>query len=158
MVQARQSAEALEEAVAELEALPKDELRQRWAESFKTAPPPRSSREFLQRSLAHRIQEQTLGGLPPRIRKRLTKLVGAFERDPSYAPAPVPSFKPGTRLIREWKGEIHEVETLEKGFSWRGNRYGNLSKIAREITGTRWSGPLFFGLKKRTDVRANHGE
>ena len=158
MVQVRQSLEALEEAVAELEALPKDELRRRWAESFKTAPPPRSSREFLQRSLAHRIQEQTLGGLPPRVRKRLAKLVGAFERDPSFAPVVAPSFKPGTRLIREWKGEIHEVEVLKMGFSWHGSRYGNLSKIAREITGTRWSGPLFFGLKKRTDVRANHGE
>ena len=100
MVQARQSAEALAKAVAELEDMPKDELRKHWTKSFKTAPPRRSSREFLQRSLAHRIQEQALGGLTPSVRKRLAKLVGAFERDPSYAPAPVPSFKPGTRLVR----------------------------------------------------------
>jgi hypothetical protein len=158
MVQAEQSAKALAEAVAEVEVLPKDELRRRWVETFKTAPPPRASREFLERSLAHRVQEQTLGGLTPKVRKRLAKLVGAFEKDPSFSPAPEPSFKPGTRLIREWKGEIHEVEVLEKGFSWRGNRYGNLSRIAREITGTRWSGPLFFGLKKRPARTVNHGQ
>lgn len=158
MVQVRQSAEALTKAVADLEVLPKDELRRRWAESFKTAPPLRSSQEFLRRSLAHRIQEQALGGLAPCVRKRLAKLVGAFERDPGFSPAPAPSFKPGTRLVREWKGEIHEVEILKVGFSWRGNRYGNLSKIAREITGTRWSGPLFFGLKKRSNGRSIHGQ
>ena len=58
-----------------------------------------------------------------------------------------PNLKPGTRLIREWEGEAHEVTVLEKGFRWRGQKYASLSPIAREITGTRWSGPRFFGLK-----------
>lgn len=59
-------------------------------------------------------------------------------------------------MIREWKGVVHEVEILEEGFIWRGHRYTNLSRIARDITGTRWSGPLFFGLKKRPNGRAGH--
>ena len=150
------AAAAQVEAIAELEILPKDELRRRWAESFNAAVPSRASREFLERSLAYWIQEQALGGLTPRLRSRLARLAGAYERDPGFTPAPTPSFKPGTRLIREWKGEIHEVEVLEEGFSWRGHRYTNLSRIAREITGTRWSGPLFFGLRKRPNGMARH--
>ena len=156
MAETRRSPEALAEAIAELDVLPKDELRRLWAERFKAAVPSRASREFLQRSLAYRIQEQAQGGLTLRLRNRLAKLAGAFEKDPRFAPRPEPSFKPGTRLIREWKGEIHEVEVLEGGFSWRGHHYTNLSRIAREITGTRWSGPLFFGLKKRPSRKAHH--
>ncbi len=157
MVQARRPSEALAEAVAELETMSKDELRQRWKANIKAAPPPRASREFLERSLAYRIQEQALGRLPPRVRKQLDRLTREFERDPGFAPAPTQTVKPGTRLVREWKGEVHEVEILEKGYSWQGVRYGSLSKVAREITGTRWSGPAFFGLKKpqRQDMR--HG-
>ena len=157
MVQARRPSEALAEAVAELETMSKDELRQRWKANIKAAPPPRASREFLERSLAYRIQEQALGRLPPRVRKQLDRLTREFERDPGFAPAPTQTVKPGTRLVREWKGEVHEIEILEKGYSWQGVRYGSLSKVAREITGTRWSGPAFFGLKKpqRQDMR--HG-
>ncbi len=56
--------------------------------------------------------------------------------------------KPGSRLIREWRGEVYRVTVLDDGFDWRGTRYANLSQIARAITGARWSGPLFFGLRK----------
>ncbi len=157
MVQARRPSEALAEAVAELETMSKDELRQRWKANIKAAPPPRASREFLERSLAYRIQEQALGGLPPRVQKQLDRLTREFERDPGFTPAPTPTFKPGTRLVREWKGAVHEIEILERGYSWRGVRYGSLSKVAREITGTRWSGPAFFGLKKPQRKDMSHG-
>ncbi len=157
MPRAKQSPEAVTQAIAELESLPKEELRCRWGATFRADPPTRASREFLERSLAHRIQEQALGGLPPRVRKRLERLTRANGRGSSFAPASMSIFKPGTRLIREWKGEIHEVDVLEKGFSWRGRRYDSLSRIAREITGTRWSGPVFFGLKKRRRREASHG-
>ncbi len=157
MVQTRRPSEALAEAVAELKTVSKDELREQWAASFKAAPPPRASREFLARSLAHRVQEQALGGLPPRVQKQLDRLTREFERDPGFAPAPTQTFKPGTRLVREWKGKVHEIEILEKGFSWQGVRYGSLSRIAREITGTRWSGPAFFGLKKPQRQDMSHG-
>ncbi len=157
MVQTRRQSEALAEAVTELETVSKDELRQRWETSFKAAPPPRASREFLARSLAHRIQGQVLGGLPPRVQKQLDRLTREFERDPGFAPTSTQTFKPGTRLVREWKGAVHEIEILEQGYSWQGVRYGSLSRIAREITGTRWSGPAFFGLKKPQKNDMSHG-
>jgi hypothetical protein len=100
------------------------------------------------RGIAYRLQEQVYGGLPDAIRRRLRQLRDAFARDPNYQPARKPDLKPGTRLIREWRGEIHEVSVLEVGFSYRGKSFDNLSEIARTITGTRWSGPLFFGIKK----------
>ncbi len=157
VVQAKRLSEALAEAVAELETVSKDGLRERWVASFKAAPPPRASREFLARSLAHRIQGQVLGGLPPRVQKQLDRLTREFERDPGFTPAPTQTVKPGTRLIREWKGAVHEIEILEKGYLWRGAHYASLSKVAREITGTRWSGPAFFGLKKPQRKDMSHG-
>ena len=157
MVQARRPSEALAEAVAEVETMSKDELQERWKASFKAAPPPRASRAFLERSLAYRVQEQALGGLSPRVQKQVDRLTREFERDPGFAPVSTQTFKPGTRLVREWKGAVHEVEILEMGYLWRGAHYASLSRVAREITGTRWSGPAFFGLKKpqRQDMR--HG-
>ena len=149
MSRVQRSPKTLLQMIDELERLPKDQLRERWQEAFQTAVPSHASRAFLERSLAYRIQEQTLGGLSARVNKRLASLQKELDRDPRFAPAPTPSFKPGTRLIRQWKGEVHEVEILETGFSWGGEHYSSLSRIARAITGTRWSGPVFFGLKKR---------
>ena len=151
----RRASEDMTQAIAELETLPREALRERWAASFRADPPSRASRAFLLRSLAYRIQEKSQGGLRPRTRKRLGELVrgaGGVSR-----PAPAPIFKPGTRLFREWKGEVHEIEILERGFAWRGARYDSLSRIAREITGTRWSGPVFFGLRKRQSDGAGDG-
>jgi len=156
MPRVQRSSEALAQAIDELECLPKDLLGGRWREAFQTRVPSHASRTFLERSLAYRIQEQTLGGVPPRVKKRLASLRKKLERDPGFAPAPTPSFKPGTRLIRQWKGEVHEVEILETGFSWDGEHYSSLSRIARAITGTRWSGPVFFGLKKRPQKELDH--
>jgi hypothetical protein len=150
MIKTPGSAEQLTEAIAALQSLTSDDLRQRWEANFKAAPPSRASREFLERSLLYRIQEQAFGGLPPRVKKRLQRLQRELQKDPGFAPAPTPTFKPGTRLIRQWKGKVHEVEILESGFAWGGQHYSSLSRIARTITGTRWSGPVFFGLKKRS--------
>jgi hypothetical protein len=145
---------ALAVRVDALTSLSKEDLRSRWAEAFKVPLPLRASREFLERSLAYRLQEEALGGLSPRLRKQLAKLAGASEKEPRSSSKDVPSFKPGTRLIRAWQGEVHEIEVLKDGFSWQGRFYRNLSRIAREITGTRWSGPLFFGLRKRSPAPA----
>ncbi len=105
-------------------------------------------------SVAYRIQEQANGGLSPETGRRLTTIAAALERDPTYTPLSelrITSelrIKPGTRLIRRWKGEMHRVTVLDHGLDYRGRHYRSLSEIAREITGTRWSGPLFFGLRK----------
>ena len=109
------------------------------------------NRGLLIRFLAYRIQEQACGGLSPATRKRLRELARRFGADPSAAIVAAPPIKPGTRLLRDWRGQSHRATVLEKGYEYAGKRYESLSQIARLITGTRWSGPLFFGLK------GNHG-
>ena len=149
--------ESLANAITELGIMPRAELSKRWVAQFRTAPPSRASREFLERSLAYRLQEESLGGLTPKAKKQMERLAREFKRNPGFAPASAPCIKAGTRLLREWKGEIHEIEVLETGFLWRGESLASLSKIAREITGTRWSGPAFFGLNKPRGKGIDHG-
>jgi hypothetical protein len=137
------------EQIAALEALGIEQLRSRWAEAYGRPPPPGSHRQFLVRGLAHRLQEEALGGLAPALRRHLVRLAGALERHGGDALLAAPRIKSGTRLIRQWQGAIHQVTVLENGFAYRGERYRSLSAIARAITGARWSGPAFFGLKTR---------
>ncbi len=140
--------------IQDLESLDPDALRVRWAETHGAPPPPRMRRDFLLRGLAYRIQEDALGGLTKATRRRLMKLAAELERNPGASLTTAPPVKAGTRLVREWKGEAHQVTVLESGFEYRGERYRSLSEIARVITGTRWSGPRFFGLRENgADVR-----
>ena len=118
-----------------------------WRELFKEAAPSEVRRELLVRMLAYKIQEQAFGGLSTAARKRLRELAAAFNRNSEIPPAMATRLKPGTRLIREWQGKTHQVTVAEGSFEYRGSRYSSLSEIARLITGTRWSGPLFFGLR-----------
>jgi hypothetical protein len=141
--------------IAALEALRIEQLRSRWTEAYGRPPPACSHRQFLVRGLAQALQEKALGGLAPALRRRLARLALALERDPKTALSVPPRIKPGTRLIRAWRGERHQVTVLEHGFEYRGERHGSLSAIARAITGGRWSGPAFFGLKTR---RRNNGQ
>jgi hypothetical protein len=143
-----------------LEALPRLEkpaLRAQWLEAFGRPAPARLRRDLLVRILAYRIQEQAIGGLSPATLKRLRQLARAFESDPQAALPDVPVIKPGTRLIRKWHDQVHHVTVVEKGYEYHGKRYGSLSQIARLITGTRWSGPLFFGLKTSRTKGGKHG-
>ncbi len=140
---------------SDLERLNRTELIKAWFKAFNSRPPKRSSRSFLITNLAYRAQEQAYGELRPKTRKRLTTIAIALERDPTYSLELSNGIKPGTRLIRRWKGDIHEVTVLEDGFDYCGHYYRSLSGIAREITGTRWSGPLFFGLKKTGEQKGS---
>ena len=124
-----------------------DELRQRWAELLGMAPSPRISRELLVRAIAHRMQEEAHGGLDKSCRRQLTRLAETLGKSGSMRTTLSRSFKPGTKLIREWKGKIHEVVIAGGTYIWAGRHYRSLSQIARAITGTRWSGPRFFGLE-----------
>jgi hypothetical protein len=124
-----------------------NKLRERW-QAFYGSPAPKSmSRELLIRAVAYRIQEERFGGLPPAVRARL--LQGARTNGTAKARAHRGrSIKPGTRFLREWNGRTHEVTATADGkLLYSGKTYRSLSAIAREITGTRWSGPAFFGLK-----------
>jgi Protein of unknown function (DUF2924) len=98
--------------------------------------------------LAYRIQENRYGGLKPSTRAELRRIVRNLGKDASNGQLSRPRMKPGTRLYRRWRGETHEVVVTDSGFEYRGAAYQSLSEIARKITGTRWSGPAFFGLKK----------
>ncbi len=122
--------------------------RHRFPGDIKRSVPKRANRDLLRRALAYHMQEQTEGGLSKSTRRRLAKLAGLNgENRAPISPHSV-RLKPGSRLIREWHGVTHSVTVLGDGFDWRGTRYASLSQIARAITGARWSGPLFFGLRK----------
>ena len=131
----------------------KAELLALWAESFNEAPPRQLRRPLLVRLLAYKIQEKAYGGLTRETRERLRALARGFAAGHSGLPVGH-RIKPGTRLIRQWSGRSHEVTVVEGAFEYAGRRYASLSEIARAITGTRWSGPLFFGLKTGKEKRS----
>ncbi len=139
--------EALARQLAELESASTAELRARWERAYRHPAPKRASRDLILRALAYHIQERAEGGLSKAALKRLAHLADPKSNGGRPRPAP-PRLRPGTRLIREWGGAVHQVTVGEDGFDYCGVRYASLSRIAREITGTRWSGPLFFGLRK----------
>lgn len=125
------------------------ELRQEWRRLYRTQPPARLSRDLLTRGIAYRLQEQALGGVPKAVLRKLeqgqaSKLGGAGRS--STEPLTI---KPGSRLVREWRGVTHSVLVQADHVEWNGERYRSLSEVARAITGARWSGPRFFGLTKR---------
>lgn len=140
------SAVHIESELERLEALTIFELRQEWRRLHQTPPPTRLSRDILLRGMVYKLQERVLGSLS---KSTLRKLQGASPDGPSSVERRRPrvSFKPGTRLVREWHDVTHTVVILADGVEWRGQRYRSLSVVAREITGARWSGPRFFGLK-----------
>ena len=110
----------------------------------------RSSRELLASALAWQLQERKYGGLHGATKRKLRLLARAHQRRKRSARVPAAStnLRPGTVIIRQWRGARHVVMVLATGFQHRGTVYGSLSQLAREITGTRWNGPAFFGLRQ----------
>ena len=138
---------SIQQRLAALPHLSNPELGILWRQLFQKDPPPKIRKELVVRVLAYRLQEQEFGGLNNSQSRQLRQLASTLESNPNQALSTRRPIKPGTRLIREWKEQVHVVEANAKGYQYRGNRYQSLSQIARLITGTRWSGPLFFGLK-----------
>ena len=136
-----------EEALSRLLTLDIGELRQQWRGLYKTQAPRHFSRELLVRAVAYRMQEVALGGLRPEPQRQLCRIAQQFQKTGDATMTARAELKPGTRLMREWQGRTYDVLVLDDRFSWQGTRYRSLSAIARKITGTPWSGPLFFGLK-----------
>jgi hypothetical protein len=97
--------------------------------------------------LAYRIQENVYGGLSPKASKKLQEIAESLNT--TSRKRKFTSLQPGTRLVRSWQGLLHQVTVLTSGYEYNGKSYDSLSVIAREITGTRWSGPLFFGTKRK---------
>ncbi|MEI4197376.1 DUF2924 domain-containing protein [Roseovarius sp. E0-M6] len=136
--------------LAALKAATTPELKAQWHELFDSEPPP-FNRRYLESRLAYRIQELEYGGLKPETIRRLERLgeeLDGGDRKKSRIRA---DLKPitGTRLLREWQGVEHVVTVTADGFEWQGRPYKSISAIARAITGTRWNGWVFFGLKSR---------
>jgi Protein of unknown function (DUF2924) len=140
-------ATACREALARLPKLDLGELRQQWRALYKADASPHLSRELLLRAVAYRMQEVALGGLRPEGQRRLRQIAQQLKESGGGRIHARPELKPGTRLVREWQGRTYQVLVLDDGFSWQGTSYRSLSALARQITGTPWSGPLFFGLK-----------
>ena len=143
--------------IAELPTLNRAQLQAKWRLVLKQSAPSHLRKQLLVPLLAYKMQEQALGGLRPEVKRRLHELADSFQSRPGQASAKLASpvlTKPGTRLIRQWQGETHSVTVSVQGFEYKGESYKSLSQIARLITGTRWSGPLFFGLKQEKPLRS----
>ena len=147
-------------ALARLSELTIFELRGEWRRLHRMPPPMRFSR-----GISYKLQERAYGGLSTATARKLGR--ASADADPlgrgAVKPAPPISLKSGTRLVREWRGVTHTVLIHADGIEWRGQRYRSLSVVAREITGARWSGPRFFGLRRRqldftSSARAGDGE
>jgi hypothetical protein len=136
----------VENDVAALVAMPPAQLRERWA-TLGDDPAPSVPAGLLRRLIAQRLQEKRYGRLPVLVARELERTAGTVAGEVKGATTPVLS--PGTRLIREWNGKTIAVEVRVDGFWWQDRAYRSLSEIAREATGAHWSGPRFFGLRRR---------
>ena len=140
--------------IAKLRALPRQQLLEVWQKVYRRAAPEGIRRELLVPFLAYRIQEIAHGGLKPSTLSELHRIARGLEKPGGSTESRSRTrIKSGTRLIRQWRGETHEVAAAESGYEYRGTTYQSLSEIARKITGTRWSGPAFFGLNGPRTVR-----
>jgi len=128
--------------VAAIEAMSARQRRSEWERVTAMRPPPAFGSGLLAHALAHHVQVHARGGLSRAEIRRLTGFGSSGRLEPAAG-----TILPGTWLSRTWHGEVHQVVVLDDSFEYRGRRYSSLSEIAREITGTRWSGPRFFGLK-----------
>jgi Protein of unknown function (DUF2924) len=141
---------AVEAELDRLAVMPIAQLRIRYREVFRSDPPTAFGPDLLRRSIAHRIQEKAYGGLSRSAQRLLDQMMKAFAAKPGGKIVLPRRIKPGSVLVREWKGKSHRVMVLADGFAYDGETYSNLSEIAVLITGTRWNGPRFFGLRSKT--------
>lgn len=142
--------EKISSRIARLFELKVSRLKDRWRAVYGNEPPPRSSKKLLISAIAYKIQESAFGGLKPSV----IRLLEHASEDSGGARIPharkITRALSGTVLIREWQGKSHHVTVLERGVLYRKKNYRSLSQVARVITGCRWSGPLFFGLRGRS--------
>jgi hypothetical protein len=140
---------AVEDELDRLATMPIAQLRVRYGQVFRTDPPKAFGPDLLRRSIAHRIQEKAYGGLSRSAQRLLDQMMKAYTAKPGGKMVLPRRIKPGSVLLREWQGKSHRVTVLADGFVYEGDTYSNLSEIAVLITGTRWNGPRFFGLRSK---------
>lgn len=138
-----------------LPALPRQDLVQRWTEVVGRSPPKNASRWLLVNGVGWYLQAKVYGDLKPAVRRRLIAIAQAIERgEKPSGLKPKAQLRAGTTIVKEWRGASHTVTIVDGGFSYSGKTFKSLSEIARLITGTRWNGPAFFGLRKTEAVNA----
>jgi hypothetical protein len=142
---------AVEAELDRLALMPIVQLRVRYREALRGDPPKAFGPDLLRRSIAHRIQEKAYGGLSRSAQRLLDQMMKAYAAKPNGKILLPRRIKPGSVLARDWKGKSHRVMVLADGFAYDGDTYTNLSEIAVLITGTRWNGPRFFGLRSKPD-------
>lgn len=142
----------VEAELERLRSMPIGELRALWRAKFKSAPPNAFGPDLLRRSIAHKIQEKAYGGFDAQTARLLNQLIAHYSKAPGRIVLPR-RIKPGAILVRHWKKEMHRVTVLEGGFAYAGKTYESLSQIARLITGSRWNGPRFFGLRSGKEYK-----
>jgi hypothetical protein len=148
---ARSADPAVEAELDRLAVMPIAQLRVRYREVFRADAPKAFGPDLLRRSIAHRIQEKAYGGLSRSTQRLLDQMMKAFSAKPNGKIVLPRRIKPGSVLVREWKGRSHRVMVLAEGFAYDGDTYSNLSEIAGRITGTKWNGPRFFGLRSKME-------
>ena len=140
--------EGLAKQLANLDRLDGKGLKERWGKLYGAQPPRGLSRSLLVRVIAYRLQEKALGGLKPSSHRLLQRIATDANAHRATLSTSQSRVKAGAVLLREWHGVTHQVTVLADGVHFRGKRYRSLSQVARMITGSRWSGPLFFGLRR----------
>ena len=140
--------------IAQLRSLSRQELLNLWQKVYRSAAPQGIRRELMVPILAYRIQENAYGGLKPATRYKLRRIARELEKSAASPELRIQrTIKPGTCLLLHWRGQEHEVLVTDSGYDYRGASFSSLSPIARQITGTRWSGPAFFGLRNGNSIR-----
>lgn len=138
-----------------LAAMPPAALRAEWRRLYR-APAPALSSDLLARGIAWRLQEKRTGGLAPAVERELVRLAGRDRSSPQSSTPAAANFRPGTRLVRSWNGVTYSVLVTDHGYVFNDQPFGSLSSIAKAITGAKWSGPRFFGLKGSATKGACH--
>jgi len=146
--------QGIERELDRIRSLNLEELRLEWRLLYH-GEAPKMSRDLLVLALGYRLQEVEHGGLGKSTRRKLQTIAKALRTTGRVSSTPSLSLKPGARLVREWRGRVHNVTVTEDGFEYAGMSYQSLTKIAKKITGAHWSGPRFFGLSAAGAVRSN---
>ena len=141
--------------LAAIASMTYSELHLAWRRHYRTVPPKKMGRDILELGIAWKTQENKLGGLGAAVKRKIAELGRTMEAKSELAKPRAISLKPGARLLRTWEGVTHEVMVVDDGFIWSGKMWRSLSAIARDITGTRWSGPRFFGLNVTMESNAS---
>jgi hypothetical protein len=142
------SVSSLERKIADLHGMTPAQLRAEWRDCWRK-PAPEIGPDLLRRGIAWRRQSRIQGDLPPHARREIEAVLGRLRAGKTAVADERISLRPGTRLVREWGGTMHQVVVLESGYEHEGRHYSSLSQVASAITGAHWSGPRFFDLRTR---------